>query len=83
MTAPDGVPHPSLRLDAALAARGTDADLSGLLPSASVQLAARRRLDPLDLPPAPTTTSVGRVLGRGAARACFGAVDAVRRRRYR
>ncbi|GAA4846809.1 hypothetical protein GCM10023221_26890 [Luteimicrobium xylanilyticum] len=83
MTAPDSVPPLPVRLDAVLAARGVDADLSGLLPPASVQLAARRRLDPLDLPPAPTTTSVGRALGRTAARACFGAVDAVRRRQYR
>ncbi|MGC5165747.1 hypothetical protein [Luteimicrobium sp. DT211] len=78
MTVPDRPPNVSLRLDAALAGRGQDEDLSDLLPSADVQLAARRRLDPCDLPPAPTTASVGRQLGRGAARACFGAVDKLR-----
>ncbi|MFC8734436.1 hypothetical protein ACFT5B_18430 [Luteimicrobium sp. NPDC057192] len=82
MTVPDGLPNASLRLDAALAGRGPDQDLSDLLPPAHVQLAARRRLDPCDLPPAPTTASVGRALGRGAARACFGAVDALRGRRH-
>ncbi|HWK91229.1 MAG TPA: hypothetical protein VNR17_03100 [Luteimicrobium sp.] len=83
MTVPDGLPDASLRLDAALARRDTDQDLSDLLPPAHVQLAARRLLDPCDLPPAPSTASVGRLLGRSAARACFGAVDSLRGHRHR
>ncbi len=82
MTVPDGPPKVSVRLGAALAGRGPDQDLSDLLPPTHVQLAARRLLDPCDLPPSPTATTVGRLLGRGAARACFGAVDTLRGHRH-
>ncbi|PJI93686.1 hypothetical protein [Luteimicrobium subarcticum] len=47
------------------------------LPSTAHQLAARRAIDPLDAPPPAATLSVGRLLGRLAARACYAASDTV------